>query len=139
MDYRIGVSGMRRAHLCGLCALILLGLMVLPLCAQTSATPVTADDSAATMWDLSDLSPTPEAWSQAYARPEATVDKLDSYRGTLGRSASAMFSALDSISTTNKELGRLFVYASLKADEDLRVADAQERRQQAQLFVGGRD
>jgi len=134
MAYRIGVSGMRRARFCGLCALILLGLIVLPLRAQTPATPATADDSPATMWDLSDLYPTPEAWSHAYARTKATVDKLDSYRGTLGRSASAMFSALDSISTTNKELGRLFVYASLKADEDLRVADAQERRQQAQAL-----
>jgi oligoendopeptidase F len=134
MFYRIGGSVTGRAQLFGGCALILLGQMALPLRAQTPAAPAAADDSAATMWDLGDLYPTPEAWSQAYAGTKATVDKLDSYRGTLGRSASAMFSALDSISTTNKESERLFVYASLKADEDLRVAGAQELRQQAQAL-----
>jgi oligoendopeptidase F len=125
---------MRRTELCSYCALILLGLMALPLCAQTPATPATADDSVATMWELNDLYPSPEAWSQAYARTKATVDKFDNLRGTLGKSASAMFSALDSISMANKESDRLFVYASLKGDEDLRVADAQERRQQGQAL-----
>ena len=122
---------MRRTELCSYCALILLGLMALPLRAQTPATP---DDSVATMWELNDLYLSPEAWSQAYARTRATVDKFDNLRGTLGKSASAMFSALDSISMANKESDRLFVYASLKGDEDLRVADAQERRQQGQAL-----
>jgi oligoendopeptidase F len=125
---------MRRTELCSYCALLLLGLMALPLRAQTPATPATADDSVATMWELNDLYPSPEAWSQAYARTKATVDKFDNLRGTLGKSASAMFSALDSISMANKESDRLFVYASLKGDEDLRVADAQERRQQGQAL-----
>jgi len=125
---------MRRTELCSYCALILLGLMALPLRAQTPATPATADDSVATMWELNDLYLSPEAWSQAYARTRATVDKFDNLRGTLGKSASAMFSALDSISMANKESDRLFVYASLKGDEDLRVADAQERRQQGQAL-----
>jgi oligoendopeptidase F len=104
-----------------------------PLRAQTAAAPAAADDPA-NMWDLTDLYATPEAWSQAYARTKATVETLDKFRGTLGRSAAAMFSALDTISAANKESDRLFVYASLKADEDLRVADAQELRQQGQAL-----
>jgi oligoendopeptidase F len=99
--------------------------------AQTSG----PDESIATMWDLTDLYPGADAWSEVYAKTKAAADKLERYRGTLGRDAAAMFSALDAISATSKESERLNVYAALKADEDLRVADAQERRQQAQALT----
>ena len=122
MAYRLGV-------LCG--ALLVLAAVTPQLRAQTQPEP---DGSIATMWDLTDLYPSADAWSEAYAKTKAAADKLERYRGTLGTSAATMFSALDSISMTNKESDRLNVYAALKADEDLRVADAQERRQQAQAL-----
>ena len=86
------------------------------------------------MWDLTDLYATPEAWSASYARTRAAAEKLDRYKGTLGTSASAMFTALDAISTLQKQTSRLAVYGYLKADEDTRVAINQERRQQAQAL-----
>lgn len=105
-------------------------LMSLPL-----GLPVaTADDPVPTMWDLSDLYATPETWSDAYQKDKATAEKLESYRGTLGNGADAMFSALDAISAVNRQADRLAVYAMLKGDEDLRVAKNQERRQQAQAL-----
>lgn len=115
--------------LCGV--LILLGIVAQPLRAQTQPAP---DESILTTWDLADLYPTPEVWSETYARTKAAADKLDSYKGTLGTNAAAMFTALDSISAASKESDRVNVYAALKADEDLRVANAQERRQQAQAL-----
>jgi oligoendopeptidase F len=102
-------------------ALLVLALTALPLAAQN-------------MWDLGDLYATPEAWSQSYDTTKAAADKLDGYRGTLGTGAGALFTALDAISAVNKESERLSVYASLKADEDLRAAGEQERRQQAQAL-----
>jgi oligoendopeptidase F len=121
MAYRIGV-------LCG--ALLVLVAVTPPLRAQISG----PDDSVATMWDLGDLYPSADSWSEVYAKTKAAADKLERYRGTLGSNAAAMFSALDTISAASKESERLNVYAALKADEDLRVADAQERRQQAQAL-----
>jgi len=120
-------------------ALALVILMALPLAAQAQSTPPTtqhamADYSVATMWDLADLYPTPEAWSASYARARAAAEKLGSYKGTLGTSASSMFSALDAISKLRKESARLSVYGYLKADEDTRVANNQERRQQVQTL-----
>ena len=88
-------------------------------------------DAVATMWDLTDLYPTIEAWSTSYDKAKAAADQLDSYKGTLGMSASSMFSALDANSTLNRQSDRLLAYALLKADEDKRVASEQERRQQA--------
>lgn len=83
------------------------------------------------MWDLTDLYPTPEAWSETYERIRAEADGLDAYQGSLGESAGAMLTGLDAISRVQKELARLYVYSSLKADEDLGLAPNQERRQQA--------
>ena len=84
------------------------------------------------MWDLSDLYPSPEAWSAAEAKLKDQVDKLDRYKGTLGKSAGDMMAALDAISMAGKEVARLNVYASLKGDEDVRSAPDQERVQLAQ-------
>ncbi|HTN48652.1 MAG TPA: M3 family oligoendopeptidase [Burkholderiaceae bacterium] len=82
-------------------------------------------------WDLKDLYPTPQAWNEAFQRTRATVAALDRYKGTLGGSAEAMLAALISLSDARRETARLFVYASLRSDEDLRDASNVERRQQA--------
>lgn len=83
------------------------------------------------MWDLSDLYPSSDTWSGEYGRVKAEVLRLENYRGTLGNSAAAMLDALKAISAANKDAGRLFTYASLRADEDLSNAGNQERKQQA--------
>ena len=80
------------------------------------------------VWDLSEMFPTDEVWSAEKERLEREVDGLSRYQGTLGESAAALRTALDAISASDKELARLYVYAFLKADEDRRVAEHQERR-----------
>src|SRR6478672_9434720 len=84
------------------------------------------------MWDLRDLYPTPQAWTAARDRVKAQAQTLDRYKGTLGKSAASMLAALSAISDVKKEALRLSVYASLKADEDVRIAENQERQQAAQ-------
>ena len=79
-------------------------------------------------WDLSELFPSDDAWSSEKERLEAEIAALSAFRGTLGRSAEALRDALDAISVTEKAVTRLYVYAFLKADEDRRVAENQERR-----------
>ncbi|HEY1725876.1 MAG TPA: M3 family oligoendopeptidase [Steroidobacteraceae bacterium] len=86
------------------------------------------------MWDLSALYASPQAWSEAYITLHARAGALENYKGTLGDNAAAMFAALDAISATNREAARLAIYANLKADEDLRNPDNQERRQQGQAL-----
>ena len=84
-----------------------------------------------TMWDLSDLYRTPQDWNAAYERTRAGAAGLERYRGTLGQDATALFGALSAISAVHREADRLSTYAQLKADEDTRVASAEERQQQA--------
>jgi oligoendopeptidase F len=113
---------------------LLLPLAVDAAAPAPAAAAAGADDAIPTMWNLADLYATPTAWNESFARAKAAVDKLEGYRGTLGSSANALFTALAAISAVNKESDRLAVYANLKADEDLRVAGEQERRQQAQAL-----
>jgi oligoendopeptidase F len=106
---------------------------------HAAAPAADAGDAAnpAYMWDLSDLYPSPEAWTAAQAKAKAQVDGLDKYKGTLGRNAKAMLTALDAMSIAAKEVGRLNVYATLKGDEDVRVAVNQERVQLGQALQAG--
>ena len=104
------------------------------------ATPVLAADAVkhvdpAYMWDLSDLYASPDAWTAARDKTLTNAGKLESYKGTLGKSAADMLKALSAISDAHKEVDRLFVYASLKSDEDVRVAPNQERLQLAQALA----
>ena len=96
--------------------------------ATTAQNPSDPTEPEQIVWDVSELYPTDQVWSAEKERLEREVDGLSRYQGTLGDSATALRIALDAISVSDKELARLYVYAFLKADEDRRVAEHQERR-----------
>lgn len=111
---------------------------VAALVLSTALVPANAADTAvpaAYTWDLGDLFPTPEAWTAAQGKAKADIAKLDGYKDTIGKSANDMLAALSAISGTRKEVDRLYVYASLKGDEDVRVSKNQERVQLAQALA----
>ena len=87
-----------------------------------------SNDPTAT-WDLHDLYPTVAAWDAERVALEREIGGVAKYKGTLGRDATSMLSAFDAISLIDKRLARLAVYASLKSDEDVRVAGDQARNQ----------
>jgi oligoendopeptidase F len=113
--------------------------MLLALCASLApALAIAADAPAASsedaknpayMWDLGDLYGSPENWTAAHDKLTAEVTALAKLKGTLGKSANSMLSGLSAISHAREEADRLNVYASLKGDEDVRVAPNQERLQ----------
>jgi oligoendopeptidase F len=88
--------------------------------------------SASAAWDLTDLYPSDAAWETERQALLKAIPRLEAQKGTLGRSAASMREALVAQSDINKRASRLYVYASLKADEDRRVAPNQERKSQAQ-------
>ncbi len=97
---------------------------------STIAIAQAASSSAA--WDLTDLYPNDAAWEAERQALLKAIPGLKAQKGTLGRSAAAMRAAFEAQSDINKRASRLYTYASLKADEDRRVAPNQERKQQAQ-------
>ncbi|MCL6729404.1 M3 family oligoendopeptidase [Sphingomonas hankyongi] len=96
--------------------------------AQTAA----GGGSTAAAWDLADLYPSDAAWETERQALLKAIPSLKTHKGTLGRGASTMRAVLDAQSEINKRTSRLYTYASLKADEDLRVSPNQERKSQAQ-------
>src|SRR4029077_19576220 len=99
----------------GAFALMMMSGAAIAAAAPKPADPAEADRAnPAYMWDLSDLYPSPEAWTAAQGKAKAQVDALDKYKGTLGKSAASMLTALGAISDASKEVARLNVYASLK-------------------------
>lgn len=85
-------------------------------------------------WDLSDIYPSVEAWDLARKNILVQLETIETRKGGLGESASSLLRTLTLISQTSKEAQRVAVYASLNADEDLRVNETQERNQLAELM-----
>ncbi len=94
----------------------------------------TAEVDPGATWDLTELFPTVEAWEAAREEVLAEFPKIEARKGTLGDSAESLYEAYRHVSDTLRKGGRVFVYASLNADEDLRESETQERRQLAQIM-----
>ncbi len=112
--------------------------VALAYAAKTHTKPVILPTPAAAapvepayMWDLSDLYASPEAWTAERDRVKGVIDGLEQYKGTLGKSAKDMLTALSVFSDVQRAATRLSAYAGLKADEDVRIAVNQERNELA--------
>lgn len=86
-------------------------------------------------WDLADLYATDAAWEAAFGEVQARIGGLPKYQGTLGRDAASMLAAYRDISETMKTAYRVYQYASLKRDEDQRLADGQARYGRVQALL----
>ena len=104
----------------------------LPLC-SAFAQEETAVDPQYT-WDLTELFPSVEAWNEAREDVLAEFESIEAYRGTLGDSADSLYQAYRQVSDTLRKSYRVFVYASLNGDEDLRVGETQESVQLARIM-----
>ncbi|MCB1644076.1 MAG: hypothetical protein KDI36_01415, partial [Pseudomonadales bacterium] len=82
-------------------------------------------------WDLSEIFADEAAWESEFERLSGELEKLSSYQGTLGKSAAKLQQARDDISNFSKALVKLYVYASMRSDEDLRNAENLERLNKA--------
>jgi oligoendopeptidase F len=81
-------------------------------------------------WDLSDLYATDADWRQAKERTALAIPRLRALRGKLAGSAAALADALETMSALEKDLGRLYSYAMLLADEDTRNARHEGMKQE---------
>jgi len=94
--------------------------------------PVSAN--ADNEWNLTHLFADDAAWDAERQRMLGEFDHIAAYQGTLGESSAALYQALRFVSDTTRQALRVYVYASLNADEDLRNNTAQERNQLAEAM-----
>lgn len=83
-------------------------------------------------WNLADIYPDDGAWRAAKTAAAEEVRAIRAYQGRLGSSPSTLADALALTSRLDKEISRLYVYASMRSDEDTRVSQTQGMEQEMQ-------
>jgi oligoendopeptidase F len=87
-------------------------------------------------WNLTDVYASQEGWRAEKDKIERELPKLREFQGTLGASAKTLADALEFMSNLDKELTRLYVFASMLSDEDTRLSGPQGMQQEMQqLFA----
>jgi len=71
-----------------------------------------------TCWAVEDVFPSDEAWEQELTACADLPAKLAAYQGRLGESGQALLEFLDLSEETSRRMHRLFLYTSMKSDED---------------------
>ena len=83
-------------------------------------------------WNLAEIFPDFAAWRAAKASIQAELPQVAAFAGRLGTSPLVLADALDLRSRLDKELSRLYVYASMTADQDTRLSEPQGMQQEMQ-------
>lgn len=124
-------------HSGSLTVLKLLFLCTLFFSFFTLAEAVSAEDKKALdekyTWDLTELYPSVEAWHKAREDILAKLPEIEAKKGTLGKGHKQFYEAMRLISDVQRELFRMYTYASLLADEDLQITANQELDQLANI------
>jgi oligoendopeptidase F len=114
-----------------LIVLLAASLLTAPLAAQQKERSSVPDRYK---WDLSSIYPNDQAWRAAKEKLAAELPAIRAFKGTLGSSAQKLAAALELTTRLSKEFSRIYVYASMKSDEDTRVSTYQGMQQEmAQL------
>ncbi|SFX52156.1 oligoendopeptidase F [Thermoactinomyces sp. DSM 45891] len=69
-------------------------------------------------WRLEDIFATDDAWEQEYKEIKATLPRFTQFQGKLGSSADILFQALQARDQVSERLGKVFVYARMRYDQD---------------------
>ncbi|WP_303973144.1 oligoendopeptidase F [Streptococcus merionis] len=77
-------------------------------------------------WDLSTVFATDEAWEAELAEIMTALDEAKAFEGTLSESGQALLAVTDAQLALMRRIEKLYVYASMKNDQDTREAKYQE-------------
>lgn len=81
-------------------------------------------------WNLSEIYPTTADWQADVDMLKAEVEKLAAFKGTLGKSAADLYTALKTSSDLVKTLSKAWTYASNLSNENLNISENQAMMQQ---------
>ncbi|MEO5618988.1 MAG: M3 family oligoendopeptidase, partial [Candidatus Eisenbacteria bacterium] len=95
-------------------------------CALLAFAPASAEERSGIpdryKWDLRSLYRNDAAWQAAKAAIEKRIPGMSAHKGHLGDSPEAMHRALAHLMDLDRDLARLFTYASQQSDQDARIA-----------------
>jgi len=79
-------------------------------------------------WDLTAIFPSDQAWSTAGVTLKRRIASFAKFQGRLGASSDSFATALTEYMNLQRELDRVYAYASMRADEDARQSKTLEMR-----------
>lgn len=82
-------------------------------------------------WDLSTVFATDDAWEAELASLDSDLENAKAYKGRLTASSNDLLAITESYLALSRRLEKLYVYASMKNDQDTTVAKYQEYQAQA--------
>ncbi|HWH67765.1 MAG TPA: M3 family oligoendopeptidase, partial [Candidatus Sulfotelmatobacter sp.] len=85
-------------------------------------------------WDLTKMYASPEQWEGHYKQIEAMVTEFEAKKGKCCESAKTLLEALKLRDQVNVQLEKLFAFAAMRRDEDMRQSAAQALFQRAQTL-----
>jgi oligoendopeptidase F len=87
-------------------------------------------------WRVSDVFETDEVWESKFKRVKLKIPSLSNHAGTLHQSSDCLLTFIKNMHSVEESLGRLYLYAHLKNDEDKTVSLYQEMYDRCRaLFV----
>ncbi len=98
------------------------------------AVPAAVADDSSLNWDLSEIYSSQEAWADAKAEMPGMIAKFEPYRGKLGESAGNLKAVLENMYVIRMQASRLYAYASMRSDEDLRESGPQGMKAELQAM-----
>ena len=116
-------------------ALALAALLAVALLAPAVRAEERANVAEQLKWNTADLYASEDAWYQAKDDIAARIPKLAEFQGRLGESADVFYQALSSMMALDQDFTRLYVYASMRLDEDTRIGKPREMTQIAQQLA----
>ena len=102
---------------------------------NAATTPERAEVEERYKWDLGKMYASGEQWEAHYRQIEGMVADFAGRQGKVGASAESLLSALQLRDQVNIQLEKLYAYAAMKRDEDMRVPSAQALYQRAQTLA----
>ncbi len=109
---------------------LLLSAPVAPLWAQKERSEIEEQYK----WNVYDLYESEQAWNQSKEELIKRSEQITSFKGTLGQSAKNLLKYLEFNDELMKSASRLSLFASLKADSDVRDAENQSRQKEVRQF-----
>jgi oligoendopeptidase F len=83
-----------------------------------SKLPLRSEQDKAYQWKLESIFPTDAAWEAEFAAVKKLIPSLRQFEGKLADSASTFYQALSTRDKLSQRIGKLFVYARMRYDQD---------------------
>jgi oligoendopeptidase F len=83
-----------------------------------SKLPLRSEQDKAYQWKLETIFPTDAAWEDEFAAVKKLIPSLRQFEGKLAKSASTFYKALSTRDELSQRIGKLFVYARMRYDQD---------------------